>query len=1437
MSGRTTNAKERSGPDLDDEAEKDFLKKRVAPVLAAPDPPISYLFDVKPGVELPSNAGRSIKVTQARPVKEFDRRQGTQKASGVTPKYYIGPAKKTRRLICLHFTAGGFLGSLGALVRDGRRTGVPYLIGRSGTIYELHDDGLWGWSSSTHRNEETIAIELVNVGPLRKYADGYFAVSDIAPRGKYYCSLAEGDELVDHLPAKYRGHEYFAKFTKEQYDSLTELLLYLTDKYRIPFEFLEAPDPRDPNAKRYSFGKPRKARPKDVHDWTGWEHFSGIVSHVNFHEKGRTENMPGEKWDIGPAFEWERLKARSLSLPVDIRKLGGAPKPGEELHVTRVNLDCLFKHTEGDTAKLGGSYPLGNNTFWHGGVHLFVEGVDVHACIDGQVVAARLATPQIPGSQRPDNYGSGAFILVRHELSGQLIAQLESLLKPVSYTVTRLSEVAPGVKFEPERPFTDPKFTFEPGDVFIRTDDPDARRPRSLPNISYPVEVKVSSLVETVEHVLGFDVVGVKKAGDHSPVLVLAERVAGPSQVFERGEPFPLVRGDHLKLADVSSHSDLRRRELKKEDRYEVVLEALADDVADVLTYEVVTPWYLAFRKSSEDPPPPDPEPSPDNQRHPDLCEGDILSVLQQDIDQADVGGHEAPRMVAVEVKSLASDSKDLAYIEINKGNGRTLLATAERGADQLLKLEKGDELELVQREARASEKARWDLVKLARLAEEPEVPDEDSTGIARRRCSLVKEPGSRKVVGRIEQGKELVVVSASRYPWLLVTSEDNSGWMLYNKRAVDLTVVPRSAANWTKKFLNEVVYVASFSNAELKKAKQASGRALTEGTKGFVRVPSSALKAGGTKRKEKYGYMLNARGSVAFNPDLLNPTGTSRGTKYPFSNEIRGQLTFNTQLLAESRTVRSQLERLKGKPFYSLYMHLDDKLIEAGDLAAAIEGFRWFPREVSRLKLKQPTTWRSAQGEEVDLIPGDELVLEPPWLTEAVPSKVRWDVIVGELITTIGVKDGTKYPVWLRESPNGAKVAPLMPGDRLEPKVRIASYPKNTWVEVRVIQSHPRQIRRVTEGPRKILHLMDDKGHVRVGSVKRGELVRELGTHGARTCVKVDRTAAQGWVATKDLGKVVGIRVINRIEGWILWSDAAFDAIKQSRSDIYRKHKGKLGGVVPNILLEPSFAERVEGPSSEHIARLKRAEVVGFPLVESGRDASTRVRAGDPLWKSGKFAPVLPRDEAMGAYGSLLHWEIFSEENLLPSRPFRRDDRQLWSDIGWPWREVVDSDPDWTMDCKENLMRVAKGIPEGDADEKIVDEILNPQEVASLYAQAEVAKRLRYAACNFMLEWAVDPRVGLRKMKNSELDKAWWSRFKQMFARGSVHDWTENVDAEWIDRQSRYIAPVLWWNDATRALGARSGTLPTNRVVWHYNPIAFLEAFSALDLARAERR
>jgi N-acetyl-anhydromuramyl-L-alanine amidase AmpD len=199
--------------------------------------------------------------------------------SGDESFFYKETAKKDR--IVLHYTAGYLKGDIATLTTIGNHVSVPFVIARDGTIYNLWASKYWSYhlgpgaqGGNTLMSKTSVAIELSNIGWLRRIGGRlvtYFGNSDV------YCTTAEGRYYVQIPP--YREQSYFATFTDEQYVSVTALLMYLTDTYQIPRVFLSGTE-------RY-----------DVLDTV--DSFRGVTSHVNYRAT--------EKWDIGPAFDWDRV--------------------------------------------------------------------------------------------------------------------------------------------------------------------------------------------------------------------------------------------------------------------------------------------------------------------------------------------------------------------------------------------------------------------------------------------------------------------------------------------------------------------------------------------------------------------------------------------------------------------------------------------------------------------------------------------------------------------------------------------------------------------------------------------------------------------------------------------------------------------------------------------------------------------------------------------------------------------------------------------------------------------------------------------------------------------------------------------------------------------------------------------------------------------------
>ncbi|MDZ7291762.1 MAG: N-acetylmuramoyl-L-alanine amidase [candidate division KSB1 bacterium] len=195
--------------------------------------------------------------------------------------YYIAEATTKERVV-LHFTTGYIRGDVRMLTipksEPARRVSVPFVIARDGNIYNLFDSRYWAYhlgptavGGNTAMSRSSVGVEISNIGPLVQQGQSLLTTT----ASDMYCSL---NESIYYRRVTYRGYGYYATFTDVQYTSLIILLRYLTARFNIPRRFL-------PLASRY---ETRNDIPT----------FRGIVSHVNFRP---------DKFDIGPAFDWDRV--------------------------------------------------------------------------------------------------------------------------------------------------------------------------------------------------------------------------------------------------------------------------------------------------------------------------------------------------------------------------------------------------------------------------------------------------------------------------------------------------------------------------------------------------------------------------------------------------------------------------------------------------------------------------------------------------------------------------------------------------------------------------------------------------------------------------------------------------------------------------------------------------------------------------------------------------------------------------------------------------------------------------------------------------------------------------------------------------------------------------------------------------------------------------
>lgn len=238
--------------------------------------------------------------------------------------YYKSETEKDA--IVIHSTAGTLRADMASLSKKDNHVSVSYVIARSGEIYELFDPKYWAYhlgngavGGNKNNSKRTIAIELSNYGPLTKRGENletiysqleYTDTDGNKKKSKkdVYCTLDEVGEYTI-VEDGFRGYEYFASFTTEQYAALSDLLDYLCNEFDIPREFIDEDD-------RFEVFKSA----------TDAKSFKGICTHVNFRKTG--------KWDLGPDFDWNRLITKEIELEeVEIRPedLMNPPEPEPEV--------------------------------------------------------------------------------------------------------------------------------------------------------------------------------------------------------------------------------------------------------------------------------------------------------------------------------------------------------------------------------------------------------------------------------------------------------------------------------------------------------------------------------------------------------------------------------------------------------------------------------------------------------------------------------------------------------------------------------------------------------------------------------------------------------------------------------------------------------------------------------------------------------------------------------------------------------------------------------------------------------------------------------------------------------------------------------------------------------------------------------------------------
>jgi N-acetyl-anhydromuramyl-L-alanine amidase AmpD len=193
---------------------------------------------------------------------------------------YAGAHRKSA--IVLHFTAGSTArGARDTWARDEAHIATAFIVDKNGAIYRTFDPAKrWAYAlgvkGGTPLEKRAVQIEIVNEGPLVRRGD----VLHWWPRDYWtpFCKTVETERYVE---SQYRGKQFYAAFPDEQQEAVARLVGSLCDQFDIPREI--------------DFSRIR------AFDLPFFVKFEGIFGH---------ENVRADKYDMGPAWDWEALARR-----------------------------------------------------------------------------------------------------------------------------------------------------------------------------------------------------------------------------------------------------------------------------------------------------------------------------------------------------------------------------------------------------------------------------------------------------------------------------------------------------------------------------------------------------------------------------------------------------------------------------------------------------------------------------------------------------------------------------------------------------------------------------------------------------------------------------------------------------------------------------------------------------------------------------------------------------------------------------------------------------------------------------------------------------------------------------------------------------------------------------------------------------------------------
>lgn len=192
------------------------------------------------------------------------------------------PERHRKDLIVLHFTAGTSCESAyRTWAGNPDRIATAYGVDPDGAIVEFFPPEFWafhlGVKGTRRHDQRSIGIEIANVGPLKLSPEDPKQLN-WWPKdwGTRFCHL---DEAERYCRARFRGIDYFAAMPVAQQEAVGLLVRHLCERFSIP---------------AIASAEARRGEFNPAH----FDNYSGVATHSNFRR---------DKWDVGPAFCWDRL--------------------------------------------------------------------------------------------------------------------------------------------------------------------------------------------------------------------------------------------------------------------------------------------------------------------------------------------------------------------------------------------------------------------------------------------------------------------------------------------------------------------------------------------------------------------------------------------------------------------------------------------------------------------------------------------------------------------------------------------------------------------------------------------------------------------------------------------------------------------------------------------------------------------------------------------------------------------------------------------------------------------------------------------------------------------------------------------------------------------------------------------------------------------------